>query len=234
MLSRRWVRANNGIGFRPDANTVLWLPGQDDPQSSTIRDRSGNGNDGTITGATWATIGTGLVTLNFDGDDKVAFGDVLDVTTNDFTLEAWVSLDVRADGVDGYAALFYKREGTVGFGMYFLDTGAIGIFIGDAGGNSSPSQGSGYDDTVWRHYATRWDRSGNVDFVVNGASIGVGDISLRTGTLAGATDFYLGVYSSGAHEFLKGQVGLARMHDTLKTVDFLKGHYNEERSLFGV
>ncbi len=67
----RQVRANSGITFRPDANTVLWLPGQDDPQSSTIRDRSGKGNDGTLVGTTWAQNSKGFWVQSFDGADDV-------------------------------------------------------------------------------------------------------------------------------------------------------------------
>ncbi len=63
------ARANSGLTFRPDANTVLWLPGQDDAYSATIRDRSGKGNNGSITGATWKRNSQGLWYLHFDGTD---------------------------------------------------------------------------------------------------------------------------------------------------------------------
>ena len=82
-----------GIAFRPDANTVLWFPGQDDAYSSTIRDRSGQGNNGTITGATWKNdTPSGLWYLSYMPNNYVDCG--TDSSTNfisgDFTLGAWI------------------------------------------------------------------------------------------------------------------------------------------------
>ena len=92
MSSPALVDIGTGIAFRPDANTVLWLPGQDDAYSSTIRDRSGQGNNGTITGATWAQTGQGLWYLSFTPNNYVDCG--TDSSTNfisgDFTLGAWI------------------------------------------------------------------------------------------------------------------------------------------------
>ncbi len=75
---------------------VLWLPGQDDPQSATIRDRSGQGNNGTIVGATWVRLPRGLWCLSFDGSDDVvtcAHDGSLNFTSEDFTIKAWIYCD---------------------------------------------------------------------------------------------------------------------------------------------
>ncbi|KKK77854.1 hypothetical protein LCGC14_2849430, partial [marine sediment metagenome] len=61
------ARKNNGVLYEPDASCVLWLLGQDDAYSTTIRDRSGQGNHGTINDATWARTGQGLWYLVLDG-----------------------------------------------------------------------------------------------------------------------------------------------------------------------
>jgi hypothetical protein len=53
--------------FKPDSSCVMWLPGQDDAPSTTIRDRSGYGNHGTITGATWNKNSQGVSYLSFNG-----------------------------------------------------------------------------------------------------------------------------------------------------------------------
>lgn len=56
--------------YPPPAGSVLWLPGYP-PLGSTIRDFSGNNNHGTITGATWSRLPSGLWVLNFDGADDI-------------------------------------------------------------------------------------------------------------------------------------------------------------------
>ena len=90
----RYARANLGLTFRPDANCVLWLPGQDDPQSSTIRDRSGNGNNGTFgAGAaapTWKRLPSGLWVLDFDGlNDHTLISYHASLNPKLITIEIW-------------------------------------------------------------------------------------------------------------------------------------------------
>jgi len=62
-------RKNNGVKWEPPASCVLWLPGQDDAPSTTIRDRSGFGNHGTITGATWERLPGGAIANKFTAID---------------------------------------------------------------------------------------------------------------------------------------------------------------------
>uniref|UniRef100_A0A6M3KMJ4 Uncharacterized protein n=1 Tax=viral metagenome TaxID=1070528 RepID=A0A6M3KMJ4_9ZZZZ len=52
------------------ANSVLYLTGYP-PLGSTIYDRSGQDNDGTITGATWVRLPSGLYGISYDGTDDL-------------------------------------------------------------------------------------------------------------------------------------------------------------------
>ena len=78
---------------KPDSSCVLSLPGADQlSYGNTIVDRSGSGNDGAITGAVWKRLPSGLWYLYFDGnDDYVDFGTGIAITTQDFSLLAWVN-----------------------------------------------------------------------------------------------------------------------------------------------
>ncbi|KKM64348.1 hypothetical protein LCGC14_1502330 [marine sediment metagenome] len=102
------ARKNNGVLFEPDADTVLWLPGQDDAYSATIRDRSGAGNNGAITGATWTRNSQGLWYLDFDGsDDTVIMGNTatLNFSTGDLTLVIWIKC-----GENGRTQVLFNKE----------------------------------------------------------------------------------------------------------------------------
>jgi hypothetical protein len=58
---------------------------------STAADASSNGHTGAITGASWTTGRIGGA-LNFDGNDYVDMGDVLDFPSPaDFTIAAWIN-----------------------------------------------------------------------------------------------------------------------------------------------
>ena len=111
--------------YQPKAGDgcVLWLPGQDDAYSATIRDRSGLNNNGTITGATWARLPSGLWYSYHDGtDDYVTITDsnnILNFTSEDFSILAWVRLDNIAST---YAIFGRGIFGATGDGYIFLIT----------------------------------------------------------------------------------------------------------------
>lgn len=67
----RWKQSWNGNRFPPPpADSVLYFPGY--PYAgSVIKDFSGQGNDGTIYGATWKRLPSGLLVLSYDGSDDI-------------------------------------------------------------------------------------------------------------------------------------------------------------------
>ncbi len=75
--------------YPPPANCVLHLTGYP-PGGATITDFSGQGNHGTITGATWVRLPSGLWVLSFDGDDYVGCGNAVNLQiTNNLGIEVW-------------------------------------------------------------------------------------------------------------------------------------------------
>jgi len=88
-------RDNNHLIFNPpELGCVLYLPGLPGG-GSRIYDRSPYGNHGTITGATWKRLPSGLWYLDYDGvDDRTAFGTTgLPTVDAPFTKMAWVKPD---------------------------------------------------------------------------------------------------------------------------------------------
>src|SRR6266446_2472758 len=83
-----------GASENTDASTVGLVAAYsfDDGSGTTVTDLSGNGNTGTITGATWSSLGKFSNGLRFDGISNwvtVNDSDSLDLTGG-MTLEAWV------------------------------------------------------------------------------------------------------------------------------------------------
>jgi hypothetical protein len=79
----------NGLVLSLDAGKTTSYGGD----GTTWRDLSGNGNNGTLTNGVGFTAEQGGF-LIFDGvNDYVEFGDVLDMGTNDLTINAWISLN---------------------------------------------------------------------------------------------------------------------------------------------
>ena len=238
----RHVRANSGITFRPDANTVLWLPGQDDPQSSTIRDRSGFGNDGAITGALWVRNSKGLWGLDFDGaDDIVDLGSAAsldNIWDGGAATECWVDAD--SDGEMDAGDIFEKSAW-----FWHVDGEAVGkvrlrmsvAFDGASGGNwrSTTTQ---LTIGIPHHCLVTYDSdnvANNPLFYVDGVSVAVTEVTTPVGTRVsdGASNLFLGNRSDGARTF-DGTLYLARMYNAIPPVGTAAIHYRQERGLFGV
>lgn len=231
----RYARANSGITFRPDANTVLWLPGQDDPQSATIRDRSITQDDGAIAGATWAQTGQGLWYLDFDGTN-----DIVTVTapyysyTTEITVEAWVRVDTTIRALAGQGDLdadnatknmwFWLPFGTFEFQWYINDTGTWRYC--DITSLFTASQ--------WHHLVTTGGTAG-LEVFLDGVSKDTAT-GLSTGIPNNATSvIHLGRDPRDtAYGYHDGGMALFRVYNRVLGDAEITSHYNQERHLFNV
>ena len=138
---------------------------------ATLRDASGNGNNGSISGATWSPNGKFGGSLSFDGvDDMVTVADnaSLDVTQK-MTLEAWVK--PTSAGSSWRTVVMKERPGDLVYGLY-AHNGATG-----PSGNAYASDAE-YGYAVgpplslggWTHLATTFDGS-MLRVFVNGTQV---------------------------------------------------------------
>lgn len=227
------ARKNNGVLFEPDANTVLWFPGQDDAYSSTIRDRSGKGNNGTITGATWSKTGQGLWYLSYDGgDDRVTVAHASSISLSTaMAIETWARLD---DTVDEFAVLLRKGVATRSY-VFEKSDGATPVieFAIRKSDNSAwvISPTFVYTINTWYHFMGTFDGS-EVALMVNGVS--QGSPAAYVGTIQATTDD-LGIGAAvGGGAFLPGDISLSRIYNRAPSEAEAQSHYTQERHLFGV
>lgn len=249
----RYARANSGITFRPDANTVLWLPGQDDPQSSTIRDRSGNGNNGAITGAVWTQTGQGLWYLDFDKvDDVVDCGSdasIANLFDGGGTAIAWIN--PGSSGEAGNGEIFFKRSGATGW-QWFTDDESGGKVVLAFWQRFSTTLGQ-WDTTTqevdintWTMAVVAYD-NGNVAnnptfYIASGGTVstltvgsGLTEYSTPVGTRGadGAVSLQMGGTNVGSSTFDSG-IALPILKNASSTLAQVTGIYQQTRHLFGV
>lgn len=127
----------------------------DEGTGTRLIDRSGQGNDGTISGATW-TGGRNGGALAFDGtSNRVTVADApeLDLTTG-LTVEAWV----RPTTTTGWRTVAMKeRSGGLSYALYTSGEGPQPSAFGSIGGDRSVVGPSALPINTWSHLATTYD-----------------------------------------------------------------------------
>jgi fibronectin type 3 domain-containing protein len=176
----------NATVTQPPPSGLVAAYGFDTGSGTVAPDQSGNGNNGTLTNATWAGAGAGKYgdAVSFNGTNayvSVPHTASLALTTA-MTLDAWVKPTTLSAG-DWNTVVFKERTGYYGWALY-ANTGnnrpsanAYTTADHDLRGTSQVSVG------VWTHLAATYD--GNVlALYVNGTQVAT---TVATGNLISAT-----------------------------------------------
>ena len=221
-----------GIKFIHDANCVLWLPGQDDAYSSTIRDKSGNLNNGTITGATWVKNNQGLWSLSFNGagdEGDCGSGSSLTITDN-ITIEGWVKLD----NLSGYDAPISKGiDGNMNWGLEYTRTLRF-YYYGTTWHTYDTGSNVITDTTTWHHFATtNVFTAANCAVYLDGVVMS-GSWTQGNGTEAPLTQANPAKIGWCPWGTLPGDLALLRVYNRILGSSEVASHFRQERHLFGV
>ncbi|HET9665868.1 MAG TPA: LamG-like jellyroll fold domain-containing protein, partial [Desertimonas sp.] len=170
---------------------------------TAANDASGNGKNGTISGASWATgrNGTGL---SFDGtDDHVALGSLGTFYNTAFTLEAWVQKTTAKKDVGIVGS--WTGSGP----MLWVDHLA-GHHYTTLGGSLSSYLDSGQSPDVgqWQHLAATFDGT-TAHYYVNGVSVASRVVIGSVGT---SDTWRIGAYGASPGGFLDGVVDDVRVY----------------------
>jgi hypothetical protein len=158
----------------PSPNPAGLVASYDFNQGSgaTLTDKTGNGNNGTILGATWAPgrFGSGLL---FNGSSNwvtIPDANSLDLTTG-MTLEAWV----KPSTPDGFKTIILKeRSGGLAYSMYAAnDTdGPPAAFLNFGSSSDQTVSGSAVLPlNAWSHLAVTYDGA-TMSLYANGVLVG--------------------------------------------------------------
>ena len=221
---------NNLVFNPPMLGGVLFLSGL--PGSSgKIYDRSPYGNIGTITGATWKRLPSGLWCLSFDGsDDYVAVADDDSIRNLSLiTIEFW--LYPKSFGEGDYGRILSKN----GVLEVFMHAGTSAV----AGNrNCATTNARSYISSVtlnqWQQIVMAYDdATKDITMYLNGTddtswpTTGVDALSDDLGTL------YIGSNSVGTNTF-DGYIALLRIHNRALSAFEIRDHFEQEKHLFGV
>ena len=198
--------AQNVPSYVPSNGLVGWWP-----FNGNANDESGNGNNGTVNGATLTTDRFGLSNkaYSFDGVDDYNEIDVNSLLANGLTISVWITSSLADSLFDHKGIIWTRLSGPQG-NPPFQPNQATGIMIYPngllcvAGDGYAPlvqiqDSGNYYNDSSWYHLVFSYDiLSGDVRTVINGIetattnSTGLSNIDLAYNTLKIGKDEIIG------------------------------------------
>ena len=193
-----------------DPNVVAYYPGTIG-SGTTLKDYSGNGNDGTITGATWKKKVDGLYYLNFDGStDDIALSNGVFDTSGDSSLCFWFNLDSNSASsqyfFDGkHTSLNYRFAARIrGTGDSYSNQ--VDVFVTNTGGANEVISTSEPVSGVWEFWCIIYDNSdGTIQLYRNTVQETLAaDVSGSSGTRTGLINCKIGEFYSGGSNFNGG------------------------------
>ncbi|MCX6013465.1 MAG: LamG domain-containing protein [Chloroflexi bacterium] len=165
---------------------------------NTVYDDSGNGNNGTIYGATQVNGVVGKA-LSFDGNDYVNCGSDASLSPANFTAEVWIKAD-QATAANRYLTIYtHGANGySAGYRLLFGEsTQAVTFQWGD--GTAKNGQISAVADWNWNHVAVTYNSSA-IRLYLNG-HLKAEDTSVNFGYGAGMKYFRIGMAGGGVSYF---------------------------------
>jgi hypothetical protein len=197
------------------SNLIAYWP-MADSSGTTATDESGNGRNGSYSGATLgiAGIGDARTAISLDGiNDNVVvassgLGAAWNATTG--TVSVWVREPAGHAAVTSGIVQLQWSSGTNYFQLYRLTTGAIRVRYA-VGGVLQELDCANVSSTDWTHYAVTWSNTTTTVYR-NGASCNSG---ARSGTWSGGSTLSTGtIGSQGGSNYISGYVAHAAFWDT--------------------
>lgn len=229
----------NGYSYPPaEPGCVLHFPGLPG-QGSTIWDRSKEGNDGTIAGATWVRLTSGLWGLYLDGiGDKVVIpnNSAMDFErTTPFTFLFWMKpTGTLSDGTI-YCTL-NEVVGGIGIRIKYEGVGTIVLRITDNHTVSDISKTCGVYPDAWHRYGFTYDGNGNTNGLSvyrDGALQSTGGGGNLTASTVTGRDHIIGMNIEGARA-LNAKLDILTIYAREFTAAQIKNGYLLQRHLFGI
>ncbi|MCK4735849.1 MAG: carboxypeptidase regulatory-like domain-containing protein, partial [Methanophagales archaeon] len=197
----------------------------DEGTGGIVVDSSGNGNNGTINGATWTT-GKIDSALNFDGvDDYVDCGNDASLNiTEAITIEAWVKPELLAGSGEWHGGTIV---GAYDSNWHRYGINSYGVFYRIYNGTDAwyKQKAYSFNTGTWYHVVVVGDKANNKGYwYVNGEEIG--NESKTVWPIHTYCQLrYIG--STDANRFLNGTIDEVRIYNRALSADEIKADYQE-------
>ena len=226
-----WYKNGNSI-------IVVNMPFEGGSNSTHTRDYSGNGYNGTVSGAIWNSTGgyDGFGAYEFDGvNDMIVISDGGSISLPEFTLSVWIK--PKFNGTDDKKIFSKGNIGDPENSNFDLDlnpdSSIEGFFENNNGFNMQVNSNAKVALNQWSHIALRYDSStNNFSIYINGSY----DTSTTTTYDPGSTTNPLhigGCVGTGCSSanFFNGTIDDIRIYDYSLSAEQISALYNSRNDL---
>ncbi len=211
------------------------------PFNGNANDESGNGNHGTVNGATLTADRNGNTNsaYSFDGVNDniiIASDEILNVGTSDFS----ISIFFRSENLTN-ACLIGKRSYSLGNGYsIFLQNNALyGQLIDENSASQSPGCNFNTTENQWHHYVVTFDRDNNQLAYMDGIFCDYVGILDESGNIVNETDLFIGFFQPPGNDcwtgcyFFNGQLDDIAIYNRALTQEEITALYNGTTAISG-
>ncbi len=224
--------ASPGIARPIDDSCVLQTISRGSRQKGTkVFDLSKKGNHGTIYGAVWKTLPSGLNVLKFDGvDDYADCGndDSLDVGSNSFSLCYYMKPSV----LDGTVKMVISKGKDKRYRSGIFSSNRL-YFEVDDDVDATHIETISLTANVW-YFVVAVRTETKLKLYLNGELVkekklySTGDMDDQT------TDLFIGQDARMSNQFFSGIITGVRIYNRALSASEIREHFENERILFGV
>ena len=208
----------------PELGCVLYLP-ELPGSGSKIYDRSPYGNVGTIVGATWKRLPSGLWCLYFDGDDYVKIPIGLEAL-NTFTCLAWFN-------TSSGGTIFGSDGNVAGSNAYLLRVATTLRFVLEGGTSVNIASSATVNDGKWHLGASVKDGNTIARLSVDGVEDGRDETVYANLAWSNLCLGCLNASGTPAVTYT-GSLAVVRLIGRAFNASEIRGIFNQEKHLFGV
>jgi len=179
--------------YVPTNGLVGWWP-----FNGNADDESGNGNNGTVNGATLTSDrnGNNNAAYSFDGvDDKINIlhNSILNMGLNDFSISFYFNVSTPTNDLRYILGKRFYSLGN-GYSVYINNNGKINAEILDNNSTTDNSSTTNIISSNWYFFTVVFNRNGNSEIYINGVLESSLPISNENGSLTNSNDLFIGYF----------------------------------------